>query len=482
MSRILTIASREFAAYVKTVGFWVSLLALPLIAALGIGFGYFMSKNEPVRNVAVVETSAGAGLSDGMAQAIAVSRDREAARTMAAVARMEGGEAGADKVRHVAETQGYEAGMAELKKVAPASASSFTRPRDTLVILPTPASVASAADPAAREAAIRAQLGEETEDQDNKLNAIVILDRVDGAPAATVWTRRASDNDTEFAIRSALTEVGRQESLRAAGVDPALVESIQKFRPEVKTFSPDSASGGEVEFRDRLPLIIGLGLGFTLWSLILTGASILMNSVMEEKANKVLEVLLSSASATEILAGKVLGVAMLTATVLLVWGGLGIGLLGMTQPAMVQDILTVMMRDGVLGYLLIYLVGGYLMYAVVFAAIGAFCETPRDAQTLMGPIMMILMVPLFVMQMGIRNPESEVVQILSFVPLFTPFLMTARTPVGVPMLEHLIAIGSMVALVVVMIWISGRAFRAGALSDVKLSWKSFGAAIKGGGR
>ncbi|WP_419756702.1 ABC transporter permease [Brevundimonas sp.] len=73
--------------------------------------------------------------------------------------------------------------------------------------------------------------------------------------------------------------------------------------------------------RDRIPSFVGLGAGFLLWSLVITGASILLNSVMEEKSNKILEVLLSSASATEILTGKVLGVALLTLTVMAVWGG-----------------------------------------------------------------------------------------------------------------------------------------------------------------
>ncbi len=151
-----------------------------------------------------------------------------------------------------------------------------------------------------------------------------------------------------------------------------------------------------------------------LWSLIITGASILLNSVMEEKSNKILEVLLSSASATEILTGKVLGVAMLTLTVLIVLGRdrrvradhrrhrsrrrRGVGADG---PA------------GCCPDFLAYMVGGYLMYAVLFAAIGAFCETPRDAQTLMGPIMMVLVVPILVMQMALVNPDAPVVRILS---------------------------------------------------------------------
>lgn len=104
-----------------------------------------------------------------------------------------------------------------------------------------------------------------------------------------------------------------------------------------------------MSFRDRLPGIIGLISGFLLWSLIITGASILLNSVMEEKANKILEVLLSSASATEILTGKVLGVAMLTLTVLLVWGGIGAFGLIAGLPQYAGDIGQVLLEGGTPG-------------------------------------------------------------------------------------------------------------------------------------
>jgi ABC-2 type transport system permease protein len=237
-----------------------------------------------------------------------------------------------------------------------------------------------------------------------------------------------------------------------------------------------------VEFRDRLPGIIGVISGFMLWSLVITGASILLNSVMEEKANKILEVLLSSASATEILTGKVLGVAMLTLTVLFVWGGIGAFGLIAGLPDYAGDIAEVLLQGGLIGYFIAYAVGGYLMYAVLFAAIGAFCETPRDAQTLMGPIMMILMVPIFVMLMAIRTPDAPLVQFLSWVPFFTPFLMSARAPSEPPMIEVVGTMGGMFLFAAFMVWFAGRAFRAGALSDVKLSWKSFAGAIRGGGK
>ncbi|WP_283843840.1 ABC transporter permease [Brevundimonas albigilva] len=142
------------------------------------------------------------------------------------------------------------------------------------------------------------------------------MTRQDGKPAAQVWTSRTNDDNVAGFIRDALSDTYREQTLGAAGVPAAVIADVEDFRPEVKAFSPNAAGGGEVSLRDRLPSFIGLGAGFVLWSLILTGASILLNSVMEEKSNRILEILLSSASATEILTGKVLGVALLTLTVL----------------------------------------------------------------------------------------------------------------------------------------------------------------------
>src|SRR5690606_37026534 len=136
-------------------------------------------------------------------------------------------------------------------------------------------------------------------------------------------------------------EVNRGLALMAAGVDPALVRSLDGRRAQVSVYSPASASGGEVGLRDRLPGMVGFILGMVLWSAVLTGASILLNSVMEEKANRVLEVLLASASSTEVLTGKVLGVAALTLTVMTVWAvfaGVGIGYLGASMPTLAESI------------------------------------------------------------------------------------------------------------------------------------------------
>lgn len=461
MSRILLIARREFMAYARTVGFWLSLLAFPMFAVLGGAIPFLMDNADPVRAVVLIEEGPQAA---GLALAVETRLADEAER-MAERAR-EAAQAAADRA-------GAPPGTAE------SAIAQMARQR--MRIVEAPADLAAASSGEARDALVRRYLTDETPEA-QRLDAVVFLDRNAEGPSARVWAARATDDTVEDFVRGALRDANRDAVLTEAGIDPAVVEATDRFRPEVTLFSPRSADGGEVSFRDRLPGIIGLAFSFLLWSLIITGASILLNSVMEEKSNKILEVLLSSASPTEILTGKVLGVAMLTVSVLLVWGGIGAVGLAMSVPETALDIWDVLTTDGLIFYFLAYIVGGYLMYAVLFAAIGAFCETPRDAQTLMGPIMMVLVIPILVVQFALVNPDAPMVRFMSWVPFFTPFLMAARAPSGPPMVEIVGTMAGMFAVALLMVWLAGRAFRAGALSDVKLSWKAFGQAIAGGGR
>jgi len=464
MNRILLIAGREFMAYAKTVGFWLSLLALPFFAVVGGAVPLLIRSSEPVRAVALVEEGPeAAGLSVAVQDHLRLDAERREARAR------EASEAAARATGVPAEAQAQASGSVF---------DSLSSPR--LRIVDTPAEITRAATVAEREAVTRELLSQDREGAD-RLDAVAFLTRTNGLPAARVWTARATDSEVEDFVRGALAGANRRAVFAQAGIDPGVVAETEAFRADVRAFSP-KARDGEVSFRDQLPTIMGLAGGFLLWSLVLTGASILLNSVMEEKSNKILEVLLSSASPTEILAGKVLGVAMLTLTVLIAWGAIGLTSLGAFQPQWLASIGEVAFGDGMLFWFLAFMVGGYLMYAVLFAAIGAFCDTPRDAQTLMGPLMMVLIIPLFVMQMALRSPDAAAVQVLSWIPFFTPFLMMVRLPADPPMIEVVGSILGMFAFALLAVWVAGRAFRAGALSDVKLSWKTFATAIRGGGR
>ena len=434
MRRILLIARREYLAYARTVGFWLSLLALPLFGALGGGAVAMMERSGGEREIAIVDLS------------------------------------------------GSEAGPAVTQALSGARNEPGDRRRGRVAVVETPPELVAPADLAAAEAAARAAVDVE----DSPFDSVVILTPGENGLSARVWSASATDQRVESAVRSALTQVNRARALVELGVDPTAVAAIDERRPEVNVFSPRSASGGEVGLRDRLPGVIGFILGMVLWSAIVTGASILLNSVMEEKANRVLEVLLASASPTEVLTGKVLGVAGVTLTVLAVWAGFGgaaLTWLSQVSPevtAAFSDALAGLLRGGLWLWLIGYFVGGYLMFAVLFAAIGSFCETPRDAQTLIGPVMMALIVPIFVMQLAIRDPDLGAVRALSWVPFFTPFLLSARAPSGPPLIELVGTMAVMVVTCVIIVWLASKAFRSGALATGKLDWKGIVGLVRGG--
>ncbi|MBS0296656.1 MAG: ABC transporter permease [Proteobacteria bacterium] len=477
MRRVLLIARREYAAYTRTVGFWLSLVLAPSIMAMSI-FGATALKNStPSRAVAVADYT-GQGTGAALGHSFDDTWRQSQARALSTAASAEAGKAGADEVRSVALRDGPDAGFKALQRVAPHAAAGYHATRPPVRVVEAPAPVKTAKDADAAEAAARRFVAGESS-KTATVDAIAVLRLKNGQPVVRLWTVRAADDASAGAVRDAMKDVVREQRLAAAGVDAATVRAIDDARPDVELLSPAAASGGAVSLKDRLPTYVGFGAGFLLWTLVLTGAGILLNSVMEEKSTRVLEVLLSSADTGEIIAGKVLGVACIALSVMAVWAALGLGALTSKFPDAMAYIGPIL-SDGPFWLLTaVYFAGGYLMYGVLFAAIGAFCETPRDAQTLLGPMMMFLMVPLFVLQFGIRAPDMALFRILSWVPFFTPFLMPARLAAHPPAMEIAGTIAGMAVLAAVMMWIGGRAFRTGALSSGAVGLKGVIAAMTG---
>lgn len=465
MRRLILIARREYVAYVRTVGFWLSMLLVPVLIVFGGALPLLVERAEPVRHIALTDLTA-QGLGGAFRQALAKSEKDAAIRMMALAAAGRGGPAAADSIREAGRTDGLEGARMRLSALDPDAGRRWAPPKSKMVWTEAPGSLAAAktlegADQAARQL-VSGDKGE--------LDAVVLLyDGKDG-PAARIWSRSAGPDAIEDTVKGALEATDRAQALRGLGLDPARVEALESRKPEVEVRSPRSVGeGAKVGLRDRLPMIVGLASGFLLWTLIITAASILMNSVIEEKSNRVLEVLLSSADTVEIMGGKVLGVALVSLTVMGMW--IGIAALGLTSaaPGWMTDLRAVLGDPLIWVRLGANFLFGYLMYGAVFAAIGAWCETPREAQTLLGPVMLLLMIPLFAMQFAIRTPDLPLLKILSWIPFFTPFLMSLRAAAHPPAYETAASLGLMALAAAAMLWVGGKAFRTGALSTGKPS-------------
>ncbi|MDB5433615.1 MAG: hypothetical protein JWP35_4731 [Caulobacter sp.] len=422
MIRLLRIARREYLAYVKTFGFWLSMAMVPIsIALFGVG-PTLIAKNTPPPLIAVIDLTG----------------------------------------------QGYGPAVEKAFDKPPAVQGEW-KPTGIVAPSPVPAEGASAAIGQKLKPWL---LGERTLPGGGKLGvAAVIHPAAGGQVSVDFWSSNLSQLSAKKTVNDAVDERFQRLKLKAAGLDDKAIASLDEGAPDMTDFSPKSEAEGKTSLRDRLPGIVGFALAMLLWMLIFTGAGLLLNSVIEEKSSRILEVLLSSASVPEIMFGKILGIAGIALTVLAVWIGLAGAGLAWKQPQLAADIASVIMSKGLVFYFAFYLVGGYMMYASIFTAVGAFCETTREAQTLLGPIMMLLAVPIVFMTQAITNPDAPILEILSWVPLFTPFLMTARAAVEPPLWEVAGTGALMMATVALVVWVAGRAFRAGALSTGKVDLK-----------
>ena len=284
--------------------------------------------------------------------------------------------------------------------------------------------------------------------------------------------------------------------------------------------------GEETISQSEVYMIISMVLAMALYMFIAIFSGMVMSSVIEEKSSRVVEVLVSSVKATELMFGKIIGVALVALTQFLLWivltgmilGILG-GIVGMDKltggidQSQVEQIQEMSMGPGVgtpvdlqaladttavaegptgmqavlgtLGSLnyaqigisfLLFFIFGYLLYASLFAAIGSAVENEADTQQLQIPVTIPLLVGFFVAFYAFRSPESQLVWWFSMIPFTSPIVMLARLPFGVATWELVLSIGLLILTFVACAWASAKIYKVGILmygkkSTFKDLWK-----------
>lgn len=197
-----------------------------------------------------------------------------------------------------------------------------------------------------------------------------------------------------------------------------------------------------------------------LFLLIMTSGQLLVRSILEEKSNRIVEVLVSSVSSTDLMMGKVLGLSALGFTQIAFWTLIGVG-------ATLQFGINLIGLDHAL-LLILYFVLGYLFYAAVFIAAGTPLSTEQEAQQVTSYLVILLIIPIVLAMPAMKDPEAPWLKVLTFVPFLTPTMMALRIPIQTPAAWEIIAT---VALMIVSIYgamvAAGRIFRIGILSTGK---------------
>ncbi|MCX7555483.1 ABC transporter permease [Xanthomonadaceae bacterium JHOS43] len=194
----------------------------------------------------------------------------------------------------------------------------------------------------------------------------------------------------------------------------------------------------------------------------MTGGQQLMTSTIEEKSTRVVEVLLSAVSPTELMAGKILGQMGVASLMLALYAGLGI-------LALVSFAATGLLDPWLLFYLAVFFLIAFVVLAAMMAAIGAAVNELREAQTLLTPVMLTVMLPMMLWMPISRDPNSTFATVLSLIPPLNPFVMMLRlgSSAPPPTWQVWLSIGIGIASAVAAVWFAGKVFRVGLLMHGK---------------
>ncbi len=301
---------------------------------------------------------------------------------------------------------------------------------------------------------------------------LVIPEDLAGEKKIAFYARNISNLRDQQALRNGLSNALIPLRFREAGLDMETDEILQRAR-RVRLHPVQIGEDGQVEASGRMAQVVKMATAYGMlmvfyMTLMLWGVSI-MRGVVEEKSSKVVEVLLSSVTARQLLFGKVLGIGAVAMTQYLVWAGAGIlGYFALSSSALeLQGALATLSVWTVVAFLG-YFVLGYFFYASLFAALGACSTSDQDMQQFQQIGSIPAIVGMLLSFYAFTNPDTTWSTVLSMIPPFTPFVMIVRTSVMAPPLWEVgLSVLSLLTGIIVMTWVAAKIFRIGILMTGK---------------
>lgn len=462
--RTYIIARRDFLGYIKTWGFWLTALGPFLGAVFGILFPLVLTQSEPTRYATILDET---GLHAQAIEDLLVKENQRQLETMLKnVAQFTVTQDNKEEFENILEKQGTKAARAYIEKTSPLMAKFSVLPKSKLVFTKPPKNNMAELKPYL--------LGTKTltiDGSSQSLSGVLHIFRKDGKTQAEFWSTSPNKNELVNLANKYFARSATEAYLQSAGLNREAALQAGDDALKVTTFNPTKQTsdkdGQTVTIKDKIPYLVAGGLSLVLWFTVFTGAYMLLVSMVEEKINKVLEMLLATTRFSEIFLGKLLGVAALTLASLLPWIILaGIGLYGVTQFA--DGAIAEGLMKGVdlqmLVFLPIFFVLGYVFYGSMFIALGAIAESMQDASTLMTPMVLLLTACIMVVPIGIAYPDSPMLTAAAWFPFSAPFAAVIRLPSDPPLWETLGSVIVLIAASFFVIWGSARMFRHGVLS------------------
>lgn len=475
-TNVLLVARREMLQILKLRSFWLTLLILPLALALGPLLGDTLEKTDPTR-VTIVDRSGGARGAAIEAQ-FAFDEKRRLLTQLSRYVRRHDLQAADPKALWAQESYWYgpadvaafeaagglKAALGKIAKVRPEGVPDFDPPKPDYSFSPPPGALTGASD-AAFEQAARKLLADTKGDTAPEI--IVLVPKA--YPADTrVRIFSADDVRPSFVTRlqEVLTSDLRMGLLAQSGVTGERAVLVQTIAPTIAIDTPPPGGGAAAKMFVRS--IVPLALAYILMmSLMLSGSWMLQGSV-EERSNKLIESLLACISPEELMYGKLLGGLAVGLMMIAVWAGCAGVAAFATQGAIadfIRPALEPVSSPGIIAAILFFFIAGYIAISAIFVAIGSMADSMSEAQGFMMPVLLLILLPItYLLQAIIAGNNGPIVQILTWVPLWTPFAVLARLGQGIATWE-LIGTGVlMVVSIAAEMVLIGRLFRASLLA------------------
>jgi len=325
-------------------------------------------------------------------------------------------------------------------------------------------------------------------------------DLAENPRGATLFSERQLGVDVRIHIENLLSRYVREQKLAAHNI-PDLQEIIESSRANLEIATIRwGADGEKTETSAELALIIGMIAAMMIYLFLIMYGTQVMMGVMQEKSNRIVEVIISSVRPFELMLGKIIGIALVGLTQFLMWlilifGFMAVGssflgenldpnalmelnqMGGMSMTEMEMEIANVMQIITSFNWLqigtlfVVYFLGGYLLYASLFAAVGSSVDNETDANQFTMPIMLPIILAIFAAIFSVRSPDSSVAFWFSIIPFTSPVVMMVRLPFDVPTWEILVSVAVLILSFIGTTWLAGKIYRTGILMyGKKPSW------------
>jgi len=283
-------------------------------------------------------------------------------------------------------------------------------------------------------------------------------------------------------IQRQIEEIVEINNLKEAGIDPQIIENA-KTEIEITTKLIEK-DGSSTNSHSEASMGIGFISGILIYIFIFMYGTMVMRGVIEEKANRIVEIIISSLKPFQLMMGKILGVAAVGLTQFILWIILTIIISTIAEltfldtssmtneiSANEQSVILAQLANitgginltQILLSFIFYFLAGYLMYSSLFAAVGSAVDAEADTQQFILPITIPLILSFILIQPIMDSPDGTLAFWMSIIPFTSPVIMMVRLPFGVPGWELLLSMGVLVSTFVATTWLAGRIYRTGIL-------------------